>query len=521
MTRPPRREPTPPVAPANAETYAVRMYRGLLGDCFLLTHRKDQQTFRALIDCGVLQCIGAKGTKKSTELGIDRIRLVAADLMAETGGTLDLMIATHEHYDHLSGFMLAFDILQPLTIKALWLAWTEKPGDGEAQILGDKTLKTLQKLQAILDLSANVHKAPAMAPAFVNPGPLEAIANLLQFYGEIDKTGGMALTGKTVPSAADRLKTRPVSCAGVLDWLKLKVGESQVSYLEPGQVVKFGIAGAMTANVLGPPRDFGKLKQLDPTTGGGREVYLTTPDEVMALDSTLKFQGDGGEVTLEDSPFSPRFESPPGQAAGFSTAKLYADKTAANRRIDGEWLGTAENLALKIDGDVNNTSLALALEISGGHVLLFPADAQVGNWLSWHDQKYPNNPIPPDAPQITATDLLNRTIFYKVGHHASHNATLRDLGLELMTSPHLTAMIPVVEETAKEQKSKNNPGGWAMPYGDLYARLNVKTRSRVLRGDGRINDEAKTFKASPGLFDLAYAPGSDPLWVEITTPPKA
>ena len=145
----------------------------------------------------------------------------------------------------------------------------------------------------------------------------------------------------------------------------------------------------------------------------------------------------------------------------------------------------------------------------------------MGNWLSWHDQKYPNNPIPPDAPQITATDLLNRTIFYKVGHHASHNATLCDLGLELMTSPHLTAMIPVVEETAKEQKSKNNPGGWAMPYGDLYARLNVKTRSRVLRGDGRINDEAKTFKASPGLFDLAYAPGSDPLWVEITTPPKA
>ena len=34
----------------------------------------------------------------------------------------------------------------------------------------------------------------------------------------------------------------------------------------------------------------------------------------------------------------------------------------------------------------NNTSLVLAIErIADGKVLLFPADAQEGNWLSWHD----------------------------------------------------------------------------------------------------------------------------------------
>src|SRR5205085_6914038 len=55
------------------------------------------------------------------------------------------------------------------------------------------------------------------------------------------------------------------------------------------------------------------------------------------------------------------------------------------RRIDDNWLGAANNLALQLDADTNNTSLALAIELSpGGKVLLFPGDAQVGSWLSWH-----------------------------------------------------------------------------------------------------------------------------------------
>ena len=45
--------------------------------------------------------------------------------------------------------------------------------------------------------------------------------------------------------------------------------------------------------------------------------------------------------------------------------------------------------ALKIDNDVNNTSLALALELADKRVLLFPGDAQVGNWLSWDRQMIP------------------------------------------------------------------------------------------------------------------------------------
>jgi len=49
---------------------------------------------------------------------------------------------------------------------------------------------------------------------------------------------------------------------------------------------------------------------------------------------------------------------------------------------------------------------------------------------------------------VTGPDLLARTVFYKVGHHGSHNATLRQQGLEQMKRLK-TAVIPVDEVVAK------------------------------------------------------------------------
>ena len=60
------------------------------------------------------------------------------------------------------------------------------------------------------------------------------------------------------------------------------------------------------------------------------------------------------------------------------------DDNPAWRRIDTEWLYSAEQLALDMNGQTNNSSLVLAFELGkGGKVLLFAADAQRGNWLSW------------------------------------------------------------------------------------------------------------------------------------------
>jgi hypothetical protein len=166
---------------------------------------------------------------------------------------------------------------------------------------------------------------------------------------------------------------------------------------------------------------------------------------------------------------------------------LYYDKQNDWRKIATDWLQNAGTLALNLDSYTNNTSLVIAIQFeSSGKVLLFAADAQIGNWISWTAPEKEGGIIPKmqwsDASgnkKITAADLLEKTVFYKVGHHASHNATAKKHGLELMTNSELAAMIPVDEEVAKKQGKK----GWKMPAAELYEQLQQKTKGRIIRLD--------------------------------------
>jgi hypothetical protein len=159
---------------------------------------------------------------------------------------------------------------------------------------------------------------------------------------------------------------------------------------------------------------------------------------------------------------------------------------------------------LQLDSITNNTSLAFAIErISDGKVLLFPADAQLGHWLSWHDED-PKWTVPDRRGSVTAADLLRETVFYKVGHHASHNATAKDKGLEMMTRKNeLVAFIPVDRQVALK---RNPQGSWQMPAVSLYRRLLEQCQGRVLRSDLGWADDAKN-AANPdveeGLKDIA------------------
>jgi hypothetical protein len=160
------------------------------------------------------------------------------------------------------------------------------------------------------------------------------------------------------------------------------------------------------------------------------------------------------------------------------------------RRIDSDWLGAAQHQALKLDNATNNTSLVLAIELSpGGKVLLFAADAQVGSWQSWQDLHWTI-----DGKNVTGPDLLKRTVFYKVGHHGSHNATLRQRGLELMAADGLVAFVPVDESMARQF-------GWGrMPLTSLMSALAEQAGGRAVRTDR--------------AYD--HAPGSDPSWLRTT-----
>jgi hypothetical protein len=74
--------------------------------------------------------------------------------------------------------------------------------------------------------------------------------------------------------------------------------------------------------------------------------------------------------------------------------------------------------------------------------------------------------------------LLGRTVLYKVGHHGSHNATLRGKGLEMMTDERLVALVPVDTYIAHEKKH------WGrMPFDPLIAALREKAKGRVILAD--------------------------------------
>src|SRR5438105_4989984 len=81
--------------PSGAFRAKVRMYRQGLGDCFLITlPRAKGKPFRMLIDCGVIL-----GTSDPEPI----MTSVVEDIVKETEGHVDVLAATHEHWDHLSG----------------------------------------------------------------------------------------------------------------------------------------------------------------------------------------------------------------------------------------------------------------------------------------------------------------------------------------------------------------------------------------------------------------------------------
>src|SRR4029078_3605163 len=100
----------------------VRMYRDILGDCFLLRFPKANKTAHVLIDCGILQ--GMPGAK-------ERARRIMANIRSVTA-RLAVLVATHEHVDHLSGFAQGREFFDQIAVGELWLAWTEAPRDDQA-----------------------------------------------------------------------------------------------------------------------------------------------------------------------------------------------------------------------------------------------------------------------------------------------------------------------------------------------------------------------------------------------------
>lgn len=416
-----------------ATTYRakIRMYRHGLGDCFLVTlpRRGPSSTFTILIDCGVIQ--GTPDAKTKMER-------VFQDILDTTGGKVDLLVVTHEHADHLSGFLQANESFKKLSVDQVWMGWTEDPDDPKARELADRrgqALKALQASRQQLQLGGNAAAA-------------WELGNVLDFFGV---AGG----GGTTHDA--------------LEAVRAKVDSPRYCRPDDPPASFDGVDARLY--VLGPPTDPAMIRKTLPskTHPETYEVVGNGDDRLGFLMDTLKPCLDGDQ----DAPFGPMWQIPFALARDipFFKTHYWGERAESWRTIDTAWLEGATNLALQLDSLTNNTSLVIAIELGNGDVLLFAADAQVGSWLSWQSLEWK------DGDQVvTGPELLRRTKVYKVGHHGSHNATLREKGLESM-GPLDVALLPVDKIMAEKKR-------WSrMPLPSLVERLKERSGERLLQAD--------------------------------------
>lgn len=504
-----------------AGTAIVRMYCTGLGDCFLIgLPGKNGKTAYVWIDCGVW-----KGTPGATAWMRQIVEHIAATV---NGDGIEILVATHAHWDHLSGFGQAADILKKIEVRNVWMAWTENPKD---PVASGVTAERQLAVRAAVAAASKLHMEAKRAEDDQREedrkriqATADHIEHLLKFSGHTPRgdeaakaeddalrkagvIGARAAAGENLGLGAD-LAAAAQGTDDLLDLVRKLVPEP--TYLKPSlKPVPTSAIDGVRIYALGPPTDLTLLGRDDPSKAAGKsEVYLgpnlgSLPlNETTALLAAVMAGGSSADLRAGANPeagdidpdaramqqltypidpiyqlSSARVEKDPRHAPFFNT--YYNNAQEDWRRIDTDWLDVGEQLALNFDSHINNQSLVLAFELgdsADAPVLLFPADAQVGNWLSWHQlervESFPS-----------AADLLGRTVLYKVGHHASHNATLKDLGLKLMTqSSRLTAMIPISQEEAHKPKGSNK-NGWDMPYDKMMTDLEERTQGRILRAD--------------------------------------
>ncbi|HXE74625.1 MAG TPA: hypothetical protein VNN18_03170 [Candidatus Xenobia bacterium] len=132
----------------------IRAYNVLFGDCVLLSLPDEGKTKHLLFDFG--NVTGKGGANKVFEP-------IARNLKKVTGGTLDLLVMTHEHLDHMEGFLAQRAVFDTMAVRRVWMSIPSKPDyydkhpkSKQAFALTQRILEFTKKTFAERGLSANL-----------------------------------------------------------------------------------------------------------------------------------------------------------------------------------------------------------------------------------------------------------------------------------------------------------------------------------------------------------------------------
>lgn len=355
------------------------MYNVGFGDCFLVTVRRAEGVWRMIVDCGTHR----QGRTNSISAVVDTLIFDLTD-EGKIHPHVDVVVATHHHEDHISGFALA--AWENVSVGEVWLPFIEDDSDPSAQKLRQSQEETANILLRMINgITKNMQ-----------PGAWPHDMRCAQDF---------ALNSSRNAMAADRLLGRNgKGFKGIHPTIRFLP-----SLDERNNVLPVG-DGWGTIRILGPSRDPERIKSMNP------------PKRVGWLRLDGLRESESRQAGSETALFNPQYHVP--------SLSMTSELRAARKSISNKKMINEESIlraASMLERSINNTSLFFVLQV-GMTKLLFPGDSQHGAWEHVLDD--------PES-----RTFLNDISLYKIGHHGSHNGTSKHF-VEDIWAKGATAMLP-------------------------------------------------------------------------------
>lgn len=398
-------------APAAGAGVRIRMYRVGFGDFFLVSVPTGDSGFaHILVDCGV----------HAHDLGV--MGAAVQQLKADTGGRLALIVMTHRHADHISGFGSERALFATFRVERVWMSWFEDRADDKALAIQSGIAETARTLRAALAARAADGDS--------------------QFLHMAENALGVAKGGGNA------------SALEMLHNFKTEAGApTPVDYYAAGEVPTLPpllAKAGLSAEILGPPRDLDLVAQMD----NAAHQYLAAA-------------ADEGEAPPQ--PFDRAYEVP-----AFDWPEALFTPAQIEQRLQEAQPDALAAAAQRADNALNNQSLVILFTLRR-KTMLFSGDAQWGNWANFLFGGALGSPGHTGLTDKSKA-ILGKLDFYKVGHHGSTNATPMDVVAAMKAG---CAAMCSTDPGAYGHEDK----GTEVPREPLMAALEAKTQGRLARSD--------------------------------------
>lgn len=379
----------------------IRAYQVGFGDCFLLTFKYPKDQKKPAEERHVLIDFGTTGMPAGIKTA-EQMMSVANDISNRCNGKLQIVVATHRHKDHISGFTTnkdgngTGDMIAALKPDMVIQPWTEDPA------LKDSALTNGSKKQ---------RNGQSHALAVTNAQYLSALNDMNSLASTITTEVAHLHSAKFMQALSDDV-AKEIEFLSEDNSLPNRSAVANLARMGKNHYVNYGykldvsqILPGVKIHVLGPPNLEQHASIQRQKSRDENEFWMLQG----AARTFWRMQAASGELIND-------FTS--GDSRLFPDADIYQDFFPSHdrwfirqlRSLRGQQL---LGLVRILDKAMNNTSVILLFEVAGKK-LLFSGDAQIENWEYALNNK-------------AALELLKDVYVYKVGHHGSRNATPKSL----------------------------------------------------------------------------------------------